>query len=153
MTRAIAVVLGLAVLVAAGCGSSPKTVTKAQYQATVQRLGTDLTNAGSELGRAIDIATFNRNVQNLQDHLRRAARELDGLRPPVDVRAANQQLARALKGFADVLEPVKAARRVSIVKAREALARVASSAAVRDARAAIHELRQKGYDVGEFGTL
>ena len=153
MTRAFAVVLGLALLVASGCGSSPKTVTKAEYQATVQRLGTELTDAGSQVGKAIDISTFNQNVQNLQDQLRKAAHELDGLRPPENVRAANKLLAQGLKDFADVLEPVKAARRQSIVKAREALARVGISTAIKEGRAAVHQLRQHGYDVGQFGTL
>lgn len=153
MARAFAVVVGFALLVVAGCGSSARTVSKAEYQAELQKLGKDLTDAGSELGKAIDIATFNRNVDNLQDHLRDAAHELDGLRPPETVRAVNERFADSLHDFADELEPVKEARRQSIIKARDALARVARSSAVKEGRQAIRELRRKGYDVGEFGTL
>ena len=140
-------------LVAAGCGSKPKPVTKAQYQAELQRLGQDLTDAGSELGRSIDIATFNGNVDNLKDHLRGAADDLRGLKPPPDVQSANVRLADALDDFADELDPVKEARRQSIVKARAALLKVSRSEPVRQARAATRELKAKGYDIGQFGSL
>jgi hypothetical protein len=141
------------VLIVAGCGGSQKTVTKAQYERDLQRLGQDLTDAGSQLGQSIDIATFNGNVDNLRDHLRDAADELHGLKPPVNVRRPNDKLAGALDDFADQLEDVKEARRQSIYKARDALQRVSKSEAVRDARAATRELKAKGYDIGQFGAL
>ena len=140
-------------LVVAGCGSSPKTVTKAEYQREVQRIGQDLTNAGSQLGQSIDIATFNGNVDNLRDHLKAGAHDLHGLKPPANVQSANDRLATALGDFADELEPVKEARRQSIVKARDALLKVSKSDAVRNARAASRELKAKGYDIGQFGSL
>jgi hypothetical protein len=69
------------------------------------------------------------------------------------VQSANNQLADALDDFADQLESVKEARRKSIVQARAALLRVSNSEAVRSARAATQELKQKGYDIGDFGSL
>jgi hypothetical protein len=146
------IVLALAFVVA-GCGGSPKMVTKAQYQSELQRLGQDLTDAGSQLGQSIDIATFNGNVDNLRDHLRDAADDLRGLKPPANVRPANDKLADALDDFADQLESVKEARRQSIVKARDALLRVSNSAAVGNARAATRVLKSKGYKIGQFGSL
>jgi hypothetical protein len=140
-------------LVLAGCGSSPKTVTKAEYQRELQRLGQDLTDAGSQLGQSIDIATFNQNVDNLHDHLRDAADELRDMKPPADVQAANKRLAQALDDFADQLDSVKDARRESIVRARAALLRVSKSEGVREARAATRELKRKGYEIGQFGAL
>jgi phosphoglycolate phosphatase-like HAD superfamily hydrolase len=141
------------VLLVAGCGGSQEAVTKAQYERDLQRLGQDLTDAGSQLGQSIDIATFNANVDNLRDHLRDAADELHGLKPPVNVRQPNDKLAGALDDFADQLEEVKEARRQSIYKARDALQRVSKSEAVRDARAATRELKAKGYEIGQFGAL
>jgi hypothetical protein len=152
VTRLPLIVLALA-LVLAGCGSSPKVVTKAQYQRELQRLGQDLTDAGSELGKSIDIATFNGNVDVLRDHLRDAADDLHGMKPPIDARPANDKLADALDDFADQLESVKEARRQSIVKARDALLKVSKSEAVRNARAAARELKRKGYGIGQFGSL
>jgi hypothetical protein len=140
-------------LLLAGCGSSPKTVTKAEYQRELQRLGQDLTDAGSQLGQSIDIATFNQNVDNLHDHLRDAADELRGMKPPADVQAANKRLADALDDFAGQLDSVKDARRESIVRARAALLRVSKSEGVREARAATRELKRKGYEIGQFGSL
>jgi hypothetical protein len=152
MRRLFVLALALALAVAA-CGSSPKTVTKEQYEHELQRIGQDLTDAGSELGRSIDIATFNENVDNLKDHLHEAADDLHGLRPPLRVRAANDRLADALDDFAGLLDAVKEARRQSIFKARDALERVSRSAAVRQARAATRELKAKGYAIGQFGSL
>jgi hypothetical protein len=139
-------------LVAAGC-SSPKAVSKAEYQATLQQLGRDLTTDGQQLGKSIDISSFNQAVDNFQKGLRKAAGQLDGLKPPKEARAANKQLAHAFREFADTMEPVKEARRKSIVEARNALARVGASTAVRDGRNAIAQLKQLGYLTGELGSL
>jgi hypothetical protein len=135
-------------LLATACGSKPREVSKAHYQQVLNRLGTALTAAGSELGRSIDIATFNRNVDNFRAALDKAAHELDGLKPPQNVRGDNKRLAQSFRALAHELEPVKEARRQSIVKAREALGKVATSAAIRDGRAAIRDIKTKGYDVG-----
>jgi hypothetical protein len=140
-------------LLLAGCGSNPKTVTKAEYQRELQRLGQDLADAGSQLGQSIDIATFNQNADNLHDHLRDAADELRGMKPPADVQAANKRLADALDDFAGQLDSVKDARRESIVRARAALLRLSKSEGVREARAATRELKRKGYEIGQFGSL
>jgi hypothetical protein len=137
----------------AGCGSSPREVTKSQYEKELERIGKAASDAGSELGRSIDIATFNGNVGKFQDTLRDAAGDLDGLEPPPNVRDVNEQLAGSLRDFADELEAVKEARRRSIFKARDALGQVARSDSVKDARAAIRELRQKGYEAPSLSAL
>jgi hypothetical protein len=137
----------------AGCGSNPRAVTKAQYEQELERIGKVASDAGSELGRSIDIATFNGNVEKFQDTLRDAAGDLDGLKPPPNVRDVNGKLADSLRDFADEMEPVKEARRKSIFKARDALGKVARSAAVKNARAAIRELRAKGYAVPSLSAL
>jgi hypothetical protein len=135
------------------CGSNPREVTKAQYEQELERIGKVASDAGSELGRSIDIATFNGNVDRFQDTLRDAAGDLEGLKPPADVRETNKKLADSLRDFADEMEPVKEARRKSIFEARDALAKVARSAAVKNSRAAIRELKAKGYDVPSLSAL
>jgi hypothetical protein len=138
----------VALLVAlAGCGSSPKTVTKAQYQAQLAKSGQAITIAGQQLGKVITIAEFNGAVADLQQALRDGEKNLKGLQPPENARAANKQLAQAFGDLADALEPVKEARRVSIVKAREALGKLGESAAIKNGRAAIQKLNQLGYAV------
>jgi hypothetical protein len=144
--------LALAVALA-GCGSSPREVTKAGYEKELERVGKVASDAGSELGRSIDIATFNGNVDKFQDTLRDAAGDLEGLKPPPNVRDVNERLADSLRDFADEMEAVKEARRQSIFKARDALGKVANSKAVKDARAAVRELKRKGYDVPSLAAL
>jgi hypothetical protein len=131
----------------AGCGSSPKTVTKAQYQAQLTKSGQAITIAGQQLGKVITIADFNGAVSDLQKALRDGKKNLEGLEPPANTRAANKHLAQAFGDLANGLEPVKEARRVSIVKAREALGKLGDSAAIKNGRAAIIQLNNLGYSV------
>jgi hypothetical protein len=148
--RVLLFLLFVVSITVAGCGSSPREVTKAQYQEELTRLGTNLTKLGSEVGRSIDIATFNQNIKDLQDGLDDAAHDLDGLDPPANVRNANERLANAFSEFSDRLEAVKEARRQSIFKARDELRRVSRSEAIREGRVAVRELERKGYDVQQL---
>jgi hypothetical protein len=147
MIRARLFTLSLAVLLVAlaGCGSSPKTVTKAQYQTELAKTGEAVTVAGQQVGKVITIAEFNGAVSDLQKALRDGEKTLNGLEPPANARAANKQLAQAFGDLADALERVKEARRVSIVKARQALADLGKTDAIKQGRAAIQELNKLGY--------
>ena len=145
--RLFALSLVALLVVVAGCGSSPKNVTKAQYQAQLAKSGQAVTIAGQQLGKVITIAEFNGAVTDLQQALRDCEKNLKGLQPPANARAANKRLAEAFGDLADALEAVKEARRVSIVKAREALAKLGRSAAIKNGRAAIEKLNQLGYAV------
>jgi hypothetical protein len=136
----VALLVGLA-----GCGSSPKTVTKAQYQAQLEKSGRAVTIAGQQLGKVITIAEFNGAVTDLQKALRDGEKNLKGLQPPANARAANKRLAQAFGDLADALEAVKEARRVSIVKARQALGDLGKTDAIKEGRAAIEELDRLGY--------
>ena len=99
-------------------------MTKAQYQTQLAKSGQAITIAGQQLGKVITIAEFNGAVSDLQKALRDGEKNLKGLQPPANARAANKRLAQAFGDLADALEAVKEARRVSIVKARQALAKL-----------------------------
>src|SRR6476661_1302716 len=144
--RLFTVCLSALVLVLAGCGgSSPKPVTKAEYQTQLGKVGQAVTLAGQQVGKVITIAEFNGAVTDLQKSLRDGEKTLNGLQPPANARAANKRLAQAFGDLADALESVKEARRVSIVKARLALAALGKTDAIKQGRAAIQELNQLGY--------
>jgi hypothetical protein len=143
--RILALSLVASLVVLAGCGSSPKTVTKAQYQEQLSKSGQAVTIAGQQLGKVITIAEFNSAVTDLQKALRDGEKNLNGLQPPANARAANKRLARAFGDLADALEAVKEARRVSIVKARQALGELGKTDAIKEGRAAIKELDRLGY--------
>jgi major membrane immunogen (membrane-anchored lipoprotein) len=143
--RLFTVCLAALVLALTGCGSSPKSVTKAEYQTQLAKTGQAVTLAGQQLGKVITISEFNGAVTDLQKALRDGEKKLKGLQPPANARAANKRLAQAFGDLADALEAVKEARRVSIVKARQALAQLGTTAAIKQGRAAIQELNQLGY--------
>src|SRR5712691_921029 len=145
--RLLALSLVALLVVVAGCGSSPKTVTKAQYQAQLAKSGQAITIAGQQLGKVVTIADFNGAVSDLQKALRDGEKILKGLQPPANTRTANKQLAQAFGDLADALDPVKEARRVSIVKAREVLGKLGKSAAIKNGQAAIIQLNNLGYSV------
>jgi hypothetical protein len=143
--RLFAMSLAALLLALTGCGSSPKSVTKQQYQTQLVKAGQAVTIAGQQLGKVITIAEFNGAVSDLQKALRDGEKTLNGLEPPANARAANKKLAKAFGDLADALEKVKEARRVSIVKARQALGDLGKTDAIKEGRAAIQELNKLGY--------
>ena len=154
MLRAsLVVVATCAALVASGCGSKPKPVTKAQYEQQLQQLGDDLVRAGSQIGQHLDIASFNEDVANFQDHLRDAAKQLKGVKPPPNAQGPNERLANAFHDLADALDPVKDARRESLPEAAKAFRVARRSAPARAGRAAVRQLRTRGYEVGQMTAL
>ena len=153
MRRASLLIVVLLALVAAGCGSKPKELTKPQYEQQVQRLGTALVDAGSQVGQHLDIASFNQDISNLQDELRDASKELKGVKPPPNAQDSNDRLADAFKDLADDLDAVIDARRESLPEAAKAFAKAERAAAARQGRAAVRELMRRGYDVGQMRSL
>ena len=153
MRRASLLIVVLLAVVAAGCGSSPKDVTKTQYEQQVQRLGTDLVNAGSQIGQHLDISSFNQDISNFQDELRDASKELKGLKPPLNAQDPNERLADAFHDLADDLDAVKDARRESLPQAGRAFAKARDGAAAKQGRAAVRQLRRRGYAVGQMASL
>jgi hypothetical protein len=153
VARASLVLVCFVALVATGCGSKPKPVTKAQYEQQLQTLGQDLVNAGSQIGQHVDISSFNDDISNFQDHLRDASKQLKGVKPPPDAQEPNRRLADAFHDLADALEPVKDARRTSLPEAGRAFAVARASAPARQGRAAVRQLRRRGYEVGQMAGL
>jgi hypothetical protein len=140
-------------LIATGCGSTPKPVSKAEYEQKVQQLGTDLVQAGSQIGQHLDISTFNEDIQNLQSQLRDASKQLKGVKPPPNAQAPNEQLASGLHDLADELEPVKDARRKSLPEGARAFRTALLSQPARQGRQAVRQLKRRGYDVGQMAAL
>jgi len=143
----------LVALVATGCGSKPKPVTKSQYQQQLQSLGDELVRAGSAIGQHLDIASFNQDISNFQDDLRDASKQLKGLKPPPNAQGPNKRLADAFHDLADALDPVKEARRKSLPEAGKAFGVARESAPAKAGRAAVKRLKDLGYDVGQMSSL
>jgi hypothetical protein len=151
--RSSLIVVALA-CVLAGCGSTPRHVTKAQYEQQLQAIGKDLYTAANHLGQSTAIGPFNQNVQALQDTIDDSAHDLGGLRPPGDAaQAANKRLVDAYHDLSDEFEKVKDARRESYPKAIAALVAVQSSAPAKASIQAADDLRKLGFQVPASATL
>src|SRR5262249_60590154 len=119
----------------------------------VHRVGADLANAGSQTARPPDIASSTQDIDPFQAHLRDAWKELKGVQPPLDAQGPNERLADAFHDLADALEPVKDARRQSLPQAAKAFNAARLGPAARRGRAAVRQLRRRGYDVGQMASL
>jgi hypothetical protein len=151
--RSFLIVGALACLLA-GCGSSPKDVSKAEYEQHLQLIGTNLYTAANHLGESTAIGPFNQNVQRLQDTIDDSAHDLSGLRPPgAAAQAANTRLVHAYHDLSDEFEKVKDARRESYPKAIAALVAVQTSEPAKASIRAANDLRKLGFQVPTSATI
>jgi hypothetical protein len=140
--------------VLAGCGSSPKHVTKAQYEQHLQTIGKNLYTAANQLGQSTATGPFNQNVQALQDTIDDSAHDLSGLRPPgAAAQAANKRLVHAYHDLSDEFDKVKDARRESYPKAIAALVAVQHSGPAKASIQAADDLRKLGFQVPVSATI
>jgi hypothetical protein len=149
MSRPRFTLLALAVLAVGlgGCGSESR-LSKADYEKTLTATGQELAEASAPLAQAKTGPEFASGAAQVQAGLRKAADDLDDVRPPEDVDAANDRLVDALRGLADEFEKVTDAAEGGPKAARAAGARLARSEASEEARQAILEIERRGYDVG-----
>jgi hypothetical protein len=141
-------------LVATGCGSKPKPVTKAQYEQRLAQIGHDLYVAANALGSTTNTQIFNNNVDKLKKVVHDAAKELNGVRPPgVAAQRQNARLVRAYGELEKQFDKVKDERRISYPRAIAALQAVQKSAAAQQTIAAAQQLRKLGFNVPVFATI
>jgi hypothetical protein len=149
MSRPRLLLLALAALAVAlaGCGSESR-LSKADYEGKLTRAGQELAEASTPLAQAKTGPEFASGAAQIQDALRKAADDLDDVRPPDDVDAANDRFVTALRGLADEFDKVKEAAKGGPKEARAAGARLARSQPSEEARQAILEIQRRGYNVG-----
>jgi len=152
--RALIVLTAVLALVATGCGSKPKPVTKAQYEQRLQAIGNNLFVAANALGAATNTQVFNDNIDKLKKVVHDAARELNGVRPPgAAAQRQNERLVHAYRQLEQEFDKVKDARRSSYPRAVAALQGVQKSAAAQETIAAAQQLRKLGFKVPVFATI
>jgi hypothetical protein len=131
----------------AGCGSESR-LSKSAYEGKLTKAGSELAEASKALAKAKTGPQYESGAAQIQAGLRKAADELDGVRPPKDVDAANDRFVSALRGLADEFDKVKEAAKGGAKAARAAGARLARSQPSEEARQAILEIQRRGYNVG-----
>ena len=151
--RASLAAIGLAVLVAAGCGGSG-TLSKAQYEKKVQAAGARVRTAFLPLtAQPSSLSQLAAEVAAGQRELRKAGDELAALAPPKDVAADNAKLATSLRALANDLEPLRRAASAGDARAaRAAIQRIATSGDVKAGEQATNDMKRKGYAIGALGA-
>jgi hypothetical protein len=150
MRRALGFVLlgGMLALLAAGCGggSGPKPLDKADYVKQMQTIGQDLSTSLN--GLSASTASTKKAATALtkvQGELNAAADKIDAITPPTDIAKPHQQLADAVREFANELTPlIKKVQGGNIA----ALATLTSLKGVSDIATASDAIAKKGYKIG-----
>jgi hypothetical protein len=150
--RGAATLAAVALAIAlAGCGGGDR-LSKSQYE---QHLNSD----SQAIKKAIEpLSTTPASMEELvsklkvgEAQLREAADDLDGIKPPKDVEKDNATLAKGLRTFADELGSFrKAAEKKDPQLLRETFAKLQSSHALEEVRAATNDMKKKGYNLGNF---
>jgi hypothetical protein len=153
MSRPRLFLLALAALAVAlaGCGSGSR-LSKGAYERVLTKAGKELAEASKPLANAKTGPEFASGVEQVQAGLRKAADDLDDVRPPQDVESANDRFVDALRGLADEFDKVKEAAKGGAKAARAAGGRLARSQPSEEARQAVLEIERRGYDVGSLSS-
>jgi chromosome segregation ATPase len=146
----------LVALGAAGCGGGGNSdqLSKSQYEAKVKAIAGDLQTSLSALstGNSKDLGAFEAKVGTAQAKLQDASNQLKGLKPPSEAQADNTKLANGLNGLASAFTNLKQALAAKdIAKIQQRANEIQNLASAQDIRAAIADLKKKGYDLGAFG--
>jgi hypothetical protein len=159
-------VFAATVLLASGCGgggasksSSPTASTgaatttaetsaplaKAVYVSKMKAIGKSLSTSLNSLGAATTAAKAATALESVQTDLRHAADRIESLTPPDAIKAQHAQLAKAVRDFADELDPV-----VTKLKAGNmtALSAVPSLKGLQEIQTASTAIANKGYKIG-----
>jgi hypothetical protein len=160
-----------AMLLAAGCGggggsksSSPTTtgtttaaaatttvaassgpLAKADYVRQMKAIGRSLSTSLNSLGSATTAQKAASALQAVQTDLRHAAERIESLTPPAAVKSQHAKLAKAVRDFADELDPV-------ITKLKggnmQALSTVPTLKGLQEIQTASTQIASKGYKIG-----
>jgi hypothetical protein len=168
-----ALLIGAAILLAAGCGGggsstsgSPAAGTtttadttastttsaeettplpKADYVRKMKTIGRSLSTSLNTLGSATTAAAAAKALQAVQTDLRDAAERIESLAPPEAVKSLHAQLVKAVRDFADELDPV-----INKLKAGKmtALSSVPTLKGLREIQTASTAIANKGFKIG-----
>jgi hypothetical protein len=148
----LAVAAALAVL-AAGCGGSSQ-MSKADYEAKLQAEGQGVQDAVAKISSSLTSMTqLAKRVAAAEVAAKKAADDLDALKPPADVAADNDKLVLALRTIdAQLKKLAQAAKEADQVAAQQAAAAIQNAPEIKAGQAAVNDMKKKGYKVGVLGS-
>ncbi len=141
------------VLLLAGCGGGGGggRLSKAEYQRKMQAEAQRLTSAlqSANLATATSLKDFAAKIGSVKADIQKAADAVDALNPPKDADADTQRIADTLHRFAAIVGEIEdAAGKGNLASVRRFVAQLQNEG--RAAQPAVQDLKQKGYDVGQF---
>jgi hypothetical protein len=118
---------------------------KAAYVTKMKAIGRSLSTSLNSLGAATTAQKAASALQAVQTDLRHAAERIEALAPPPAIKAQHAQLAKAVRDFADELDPV-------ITKLKggnmQALSTVPTLKGLQEIQTASTQIASKGYKIG-----
>ena len=141
------------VLLLAGCGGGGGRLSKAGYESKMQAEAQRLTNAlqGANLVTATSLKDFAAKIGSVRADIQKAADDVDALKPPKNAEADTQRIADVLHRFAAIVGQIEnAAGKGNLASVQRLVAQLQNEG--RAAQPAVQDLKQKGYDVGQFGA-
>jgi len=155
-TWLLAMALGAAVLLLAGCGGGKKgasatttagatPLSKTAYVGQMKVIGKSLSTSLNTLGSATTAAKAATALQQVQTDLRAAADKIASITPPTSIKTEHAQLAQAVRDFADELSPV-----ITKLEAGKmsALSSVPTLKGLTEIQTASTAISNKGYKIG-----
>jgi hypothetical protein len=141
--------LALAGVVLAACGGSGR-MSKSAYEQKLQAEGKSVQSSVTALTKSTpaSLADFAKKVDAAETVVKKAADDLDSLKPPSDAVADNDALVAAFRRIQKGLEQVKA----SPIDAQKIVTQIETSPEIKAAERATADLKKKGYEVGVIGA-
>ena len=143
------VLLVVAGILLAGCGGSGR-LSKAAYEQKLQADGNAVQSAVTALTKTAttSVAQFATKVDAAEAAVKKAADDLDSVKPPSDADADNKAIVAGLRRIQTGLEQVKKSPTTAAV----IVGQIESSPEIKAATKATADLKSKGYKVGVIGA-
>ena len=131
---------------AAGCGGE---LSKSEYEEKVQAEWADVQAAFQATAVGSDLDDLAEATKRAQDELRQSADDLDDVDAPKAVEELNEELAQALRGYADDLDAVvEAAEEGDARRITEFNRRISTNRWILQIREIAEQMTAKGYSLG-----
>jgi hypothetical protein len=118
---------------------------KAEYVTRMKAIGTSLSTSLNSLGSATTAAKAAAALAEVQSDLRAAADRIAAINPPDPIKKQHAQLAKAVRDFADELDPVIAKLKKGNMTA---LSTVPTLKGLQEIQTASTAIANKGYKIG-----
>jgi hypothetical protein len=140
----VALLVGLVVVVLAGCGGSTSTHQTPAYVKQVNAVANGLNSVTNDLYTPTDTSSAASELTTIEAALRQAARQLAAIAPPPAIKADHERLVKAMNELANGVSPLIAKLKSGNIEGASA---AFSLKAARDARNAIHAINHAGYKI------